>query len=119
MRPAATARRLSVTRATGACAFGGIMKTIRARHAGRGMAALACASTACAQSVAHTAFLDLDSNAATGCSVTTAAGNIAGIEVRVDATVSSQPPQVGAVTRSSCVGGAFGPATSQPAGYAV
>src|SRR5687768_18047777 len=72
-----------------------------------------------AAQVNHRALLDLDSNVATGCTVTTPAGNVAGVEVRLTATVTGQPPMVSAVTRENCVGAAFGPPIAQPAGYPV
>jgi hypothetical protein len=69
--------------------------------------------------VRHSALIDLDSNAATGCPVTTAAGTVSGIEVRLTATVGGQPPVVTAVTRETCAGAAFGAPLAQAAGYPV
>ncbi|MCK7594972.1 beta strand repeat-containing protein [Pseudomarimonas salicorniae] len=67
----------------------------------------------------HRVYLDLDSNAGTGCTVVTPAGTVSGVEVRLTATVSGQPPQVSAVTRESCTGAVFGAPVAQPAGYPV
>jgi len=67
-----------------------------------------------------TALIDLDTDAATGCTVSTTAGNVAGIEWRVTATVTGDnPPQVTAVERAPCVGAAFGAPVAQPGTYAV
>lgn len=76
-------------------------------------------STALAQSYQHRLYLDLDNNAATGCSVTTAAGAVSGIEVRLTATVQGQPPMVTSSTRETCSGGVFGAPQAQAAGYPV
>lgn len=76
-------------------------------------------ASAQAQTYTHAVYLDFDRDTATGCSVTTPAGVVAGAEARVSATVSGQPPIVTAVVRERCDGGSFGPAEAQPAGHPV
>ncbi|MBB5207982.1 beta strand repeat-containing protein [Chiayiivirga flava] len=77
------------------------------------------ATQAIAQSTVHEVYLDLDADASTGCSVVTDAGSVAGMELRLRATVDGDPPQVQTVTRALCDGAAFGAAQAQPAGYPV
>jgi len=77
----------------------------------------AVASAASAQALSHLVYLDLDSNATTGCATALAA--VTGIEARLTATVLGEPPTVSAVVRQDCVGGAFGPAQAQLAEYPV
>lgn len=77
------------------------------------------AAQAIAQSTVHDVYLDLDADPGTGCSVATAAGPVAGVELRLRATVGGDPAQVQAVSRAECAGGTFGAGTAQPAGYPV
>lgn len=72
-----------------------------------------------AQTTTHSVYLDLDANAATGCNVTTPAGPLTGVEIRLTTTVGGTPPQVQAVTRSTCSSGVFGPEQAEPSGYPV
>lgn len=59
-----------------------------------------------AASTDYTVLLDLDNNAATGCTVTTAAGSFAGAEQRLITTVSNVSPlTVTSVVRQVCVAG--------------
>ncbi|MBB5209069.1 cadherin domain-containing protein [Chiayiivirga flava] len=74
---------------------------------------------AAAQTVATEVYLDLDANPATGCSIATDAGTVAGAEVRVRAQVDAASATVQAVARAHCEGGVFGAEQPQPAGYAV
>jgi VCBS repeat-containing protein len=94
------------------------MRSIRSLLWGLAAASSLFAGSAAAQ-VNHRAYLDLDSNTATGCTVATPAGNVAGVEVRLTATVSGQPPMVTAVTREQCIGAGFGAPQAQAAGYPV
>lgn len=72
-----------------------------------------------AQTYSHHVYLDLDKNAASGCSVTTAAGVVAGMEARVTAVVAGSPPVVTSVIRETCNGAAFGDPQAQGSGYPV
>src|SRR6056297_4067575 len=68
----------------------------------------AFASLAQAQSVDHEVLLDLDLNAATGCTVTPSGGaTIDGIDARLRATVDTGALQVVALEAERCSGGAF------------
>ncbi|TLY49390.1 MAG: hypothetical protein E6K53_13830 [Gammaproteobacteria bacterium] len=69
----------------------------------------ACAATANAQSYTYSVYIDADANAATGCSVSSPGGALAGIESVLAVTVTAgTPPTVNSVTRSSCSGGILG-----------
>src|SRR6266850_5900234 len=61
---------------------------------------------------------DLDNNSATGCTVTTPAGALTGVEQRFITTVDTtvDPPRVTGVTREDCTGGAFGAPVSVSSG---
>ncbi|MET4576760.1 Ig-like domain-containing protein [Ottowia thiooxydans] len=74
---------------------------------------------ALAQTYSHSVYLDLDNNAASGCSVTTAAGVVAGMEARVTAVVAGSPPLVTSVIRETCDGAAFGDPQAQSSSYPV
>ena len=91
------------------------------RHWLRGLLAASSlfAGIAAAQSYDHSAYLDLDNDPATGCSVVTAAGTVSGAEARVTATVTGTPPMVTGVTRASCAGGVFGAPQAVGGNYAV
>jgi hypothetical protein len=70
---------------------------------------LACAVTAHAQSYTYSIYVDADTNAGTGCVVSTPAGPIPGIESVLAVTVTAgTPPAVSSVTRSSCNSGSMG-----------
>jgi len=77
---------------------------------------LACSAASAQQ---FSVLIDGDRNAATGCSLSSASGTVTGIEWRVTATVSGEPPQVSAVERARCVDGAFAAPIGQAAGYPV
>ncbi len=72
---------------------------------------LACVMPASAQTYAL--LIDGDRSTSTGCTVTSDAGSVAGIDWRLTATVAGQPPQVVAVTRAACNGAGFGPGLSE------
>lgn len=76
-------------------------------------------SHAWAQTITTELYLDLDANPATGCSVTTVAGTVTGVEARLRASVGGDPPTVEGVTRAECVGGVFAAEQPQSAGYPV
>lgn len=100
--------------------FGDFGKTIRAwcLRSFLFLSILACVP-AFAQTYSHQVYLDLDNSATTGCSVTTNAGVIAGMEARLTAVVAGSPPMVTSVTRETCGGGAFGAPQAQGSGYPV
>ncbi len=83
------------------------------------MAVVAILFSASSSAQQFSALIDADRNALTGCSLATPAGPVAGIEWRVTATVSGNPPQVSAVERARCVGGAFAAPVAMAAGYPV
>ena len=72
-----------------------------------------------AQTYTHSALIDSDNDAMTGCTVTTAAGTVSGVELRVTASVSAIPPQVDSVTREVCSGGVLGAPVAIGGGYPV
>ncbi len=67
----------------------------------------------------HSALIDADRDAATGCSVASPAGTVDGIEWRVSAFVAGLPPQVSSVELSRCEGGGFVAVADTPGGYPV
>src|SRR5438445_1126400 len=74
----------------------------------------ACAATANAQSYTYSVYIDADANAATGCSVSSPGGTLAGIESVLAVTVTAgTPPTVNTVTRSSCSSGVLGAPVSE------
>ncbi|MET4580193.1 Ig-like domain-containing protein [Ottowia thiooxydans] len=77
------------------------------------------ASQVFAQTTTHSAYLDIDSNASTGCTVSTASGTVSGVEVSITATVDGDPPQVVSVARAECTEGVFGAPEVMPASYPV
>ncbi len=97
------------------------MNQIRAAIAALAFILAGATPSVAAQGVSfeHRVYLDLDSNAATGCSVTTPAGTVTGAEVRLTASVGGQPPQVATVTREDCAGMGFSTPQAQSAGYPV
>jgi large repetitive protein len=76
-------------------------------------------ASALAQTYTHSALIDSDNDAMTGCTATTAAGSVSGVELRVTASVSAFPPQVDSVTREVCTGGVFGAPVAIGGGYPV
>ncbi|MEZ5465268.1 MAG: Ig-like domain-containing protein [Lysobacteraceae bacterium] len=80
---------------------------------------LVFAAPALAQNYQHAVLIDSDNNAATGCTVNSAAGSVSGVELRLDADVSGLPPQVASVSRSECTGATFAPPVALGGGYPV
>jgi hypothetical protein len=72
-----------------------------------GLALALCGLPAAAQSYTYSVLIDSDSSAATGCSVTVPGGSVAGIDARLDASVSLDPPTVQSASLSRCNGGSF------------
>ena len=73
-----------------------------------------------AQTYRYHVYIDSDLNASTGCTVTGPSGQtLSGVDVRMTAEVSGNPPQVTAVRRADCSGGVFPAGTAQTAGYPV
>jgi hypothetical protein len=103
----------------GACRSGENMRSIRLWLRGLLAASSLFAGVAAAQSYDHSAYLDLDNNPATGCSVVTAAGTVSGAEARISATVAGTPPMVIGVARADCTGGMFGAPQTVGGNYAV
>jgi large repetitive protein len=81
-----------------------------------GLAVLFCAPAAAQR---YSALLDTDQNAASGCSVVTAAGTVNGVEWRVTATVDGIPQQVVTVERAQCQNGVFAAPIPQVANHPV
>ncbi len=76
---------------------------------------LAGASNAATYSV----YIDSDNDVSTGCAVTTAAGNAAGMDWRLTANSSDEPPAVSGLTLADCVGGSFGAGTAAGGAYPI
>lgn len=69
---------------------------------------IGAAAPLAAQTHAYSAYVDLDNSPGTGCTITTAAGPVPGIEAVLTAEVSVDPPQVVAQTLTRCQSGALG-----------
>lgn len=76
---------------------------------------LAGASNAATYSV----YIDSDNDVSTGCAVSTAAGNAAGMDWRLTANSSDEPPAVSGLTLAECVGGSFGAGTAAGGAYPI
>ncbi|MEZ5455693.1 MAG: Ig-like domain-containing protein [Lysobacteraceae bacterium] len=76
---------------------------------------LAGASNAATYSV----YIDSDNDVSTGCAVTTAAGNAAGMDWRLTANSPDEPPAVSGLTLADCVGGSFGAGTAVGGAYPI
>jgi len=84
------------------------------------LAALLLLGAAAAQAAEHrfSLLLDTDDDTATGCTVSSSAGSVPGIEQVVTAVVATGPATatVARVERQGCVGGVLGPVTVLPGG---
>ena len=76
---------------------------------------LAGASNAATYSV----YIDSDNDVSTGCAVSTAAGNAAGMDWRLTAISSDEPPAVSGLTLAECGGGSFGAGTAAGGAYPI
>jgi large repetitive protein len=69
--------------------------------------------SASAQTQTLSIFVDRDGSPTSGCSVTIDGQTMVGVDVRIDTTINvGSSPSIGAITRSSCSGGAFGAASA-------
>jgi hypothetical protein len=84
-----------------------------------GLALALCGLPAAAQSYTYSVLIDSDSSAATGCSVAVPGGSVAGIDARLDASVSLDPPTVQSASLSRCSGGSFAAPQALPSGQAI
>ena len=72
---------------------------------------------AIAQTHVYSVYVDRDNDPATGCSIVTAAGTVAGIEAVLSADVSVDPPQVTGQNMAQCQSGTLGAAVPVPGSY--
>ena len=85
------------------------------------LAAFALASPAPgqAQTYEYTVYLDTDNEVSTGCTVVTAAGNVAGVEASLTADVAIANPAVIGQRLALCDSGAMVPSATYNTGYPV
>lgn len=79
----------------------------------------ACCAPGIAQTHVYSVHVDQDNNPATGCTITTAAGTVSGIEAVLSAHVAVDPPGVTGQELARCQAGVMQPATPIPGAYAV
>ncbi|MCG6118731.1 MAG: Ig-like domain-containing protein [Aquimonas sp.] len=72
-----------------------------------------------AQAYTYSVLIDSDNDAATGCTVATPNGAMAGVDARLDAQISFEPLLVQTQQLSLCESGSFGTPQSLPAGHPV
>lgn len=72
-----------------------------------------------AQAYTYSVLIDSDNDAATGCTVATPNGPMAGVDARLDAQISFEPLQVQTQQLSLCEGGSFSAPQSLAAGHPV